>query len=90
MRYDITVANTSNVALSEFYWHDRIPTGATRATVLTTGTYSARLNYRVLYKTNYRNGYQVLASNLLTSSNYSSTRAPGRPPRPPGSPLCAS
>ena len=71
MRYDITVANTSNVALSEFYWHDRIPTDAARATVLTTGTYSARLNYRVLYKTNYRSGYQVLASNLLTSSNYS-------------------
>ena len=71
MRYDITVGNTSNVALENFYWHDRIPTDATRATVLTTGTYSARLNYRVLYKTNYRNGYQVLASNLLTSSNYS-------------------
>ena len=31
----------------------------------------SRLNYRVLYKTNYRSGYQVLASNLLTSSNYS-------------------
>ena len=71
MRYDITVANTSNVTLSEFYWHDRIPTDAVRGTVLTTGTYSARLNYRVLYKTNYRSGYQVLASNLLTSSNYS-------------------
>ena len=71
MRYDFTVANTSNVPLSEFYWHDRVPTDATRATVLTTGTYSARLNYRVLYKTNYQNGYQVLASNLLTSSNYS-------------------
>ncbi len=71
MRYDFTVANTSNVALSEFYWHDRIPTDAVRGTVLTTGTYSARLNYRVLYKTNYRSGYQVLASNLLTSSNYS-------------------
>ena len=71
MRYDITVANTSNVALENFYWHDRIPTDATRATVLTTGTYSARLNYRVLYKTNYTTAYQVLASNLLTTSNYS-------------------
>ena len=71
MRYDITVANTSNVALENFYWHDRIPTDATRATVLTTGTYSARLNYRVLYKTNYTADYQVLASNLLTTSSYS-------------------
>ena len=71
MRYDITVANTSNVALENFYWHDRIPTDATRGTVLTTGTYSARLHYRVLYKTNYTTAYQVLASNLLTTSSYS-------------------
>jgi len=28
MRYDITVANTSNVPLSSFYWHDCIPTQA--------------------------------------------------------------
>ena len=71
MRYDITIANTSNVALENFFWHDRIPTDAARATVLTTGTYSARLNYRILYKTNYSANYQVLASNLLTSNNYS-------------------
>lgn len=70
MRYDITVANTSNVDLESFFWHDRIPTDVARATVLTTGTYSARLNYRVLYKTNYNSTYQVLASNLLTSNNY--------------------
>lgn len=71
MRYDFTVANTSNVPLDSFFWHDRIPTDAAAATVLTTGTYSARLNYRVLYKTNYQSSYQVLASNLLTSNNYS-------------------
>jgi len=71
MRYDFTVANTSNVPLDSFFWHDRIPTDASTATVLTTGTYSARLNYRILYKTNYQASYQVLASNLLTSNNYS-------------------
>ena len=71
MRYDITVANTSNVDLESFYWHDRIPTDVAQATTLTTGTYSARLNYRILYKTNYTANYQVLASNLLTSNNYS-------------------
>ena len=71
MRYDITVANTSNVDLESFFWHDRIPTDVARATTLTTGTYSVRLNYRILYKTNYTASYQVLASNLLTSNNYS-------------------
>lgn len=71
MRYDLTVANTSNVPLESFYWHDKIPYDVARATTLTTGTYSARLNYRILYKTNYQTTYQVLASNLLTSNNYS-------------------
>ena len=71
MRYDLTVANTSNVPLENFYWHDKIPYDVARATTLTTGTYSARLNYRILYKTNYQTSYQVLASNLLTSNNYS-------------------
>ena len=71
MRYDFTIANTSNVPLDSYYWHDRIPTDAARATVFTTGTYSARLHYRILYKTNYSGTYQVLASNLITSSSYS-------------------
>ena len=44
MRYDFTLANTSNVPLENFFWHDRIPTDVARATVLTTGTYSARHN----------------------------------------------
>ena len=71
MRYDFTIANTSNVPLENFYWHDRIPTDAARAMVISTGTYSARLNYRILYKTNYSGTYQVLASNLITTSAYS-------------------
>ena len=25
MRYDLTVSNTSNVALDNFFWHDRFP-----------------------------------------------------------------
>ena len=71
MRYDLTVANTSNVALEPFFWPDKIPYDVARPMTLTTGTYSARLNYRILYKTNYNASYQVLASNLLTSNNYS-------------------
>ena len=70
MTYYFKVANESNVSLEEFYWHDTLPYDITTATVLTTGTYSQRLNYRVLYKTNYT-GYRTLASNLLTTNNYS-------------------
>ena len=71
MRYTITVANTSNVPLEDFFWHDRIPTDVATAMTLTTGTYSARLTYRILYKTSGNNTYQVLASNLVTTNNYS-------------------
>ena len=63
MRYDFTVTNTSNVPLDNFFWHDRIPTDAATAMMLTTGVYSARLNYRILYKTSAGGDYQVLASN---------------------------
>ena len=71
MRYDLSgIANTSNVALNNFYWHDRLPTDATNAMSLTTGTYNQRLYYRITFKTNV-NDYRVLASNLLTSNNYS-------------------
>lgn len=75
MRYDFSdIANTSNVALNNFYWHDRIPTDATNAMSLTTGTYNQRLYYRVMFKTNL-NDYRVLATNLLTSNNYSMSLA---------------
>jgi len=71
MSYDFSgIANTSNVALNSFFWHDRIPTDATRAISISTGTYNARLYYRVTFKTNL-NDYRTLASNLLTSNNYS-------------------
>jgi len=69
MMYRFTVANTSNVDLESFFWHDTLPYDVTSAGYITTGTYSHRLNYRVLYKTNC-NDYRVLASNLLTTNNY--------------------
>ena len=70
MSYRFTIANTSNVDLQNFYFHDKIPYDVTTVSALTTGTYNARLTYRILYKTNY-NDYRVLASNLLSTNNYS-------------------
>ena len=71
MRYDITnVANQSNVPLDNFFWHDRIPTDAVRVGTITTGTYNARVWYKITYKTN-KNGYRVLADNLLSTNRYS-------------------
>ena len=71
MRYDITnVANQSNVPLDNFFWHDRIPTDAVRVGTITTATYNARVWYKITYKTN-KNGYRVLADNLLSTNRYS-------------------
>ena len=69
MRYDITVANNSNVALDNFYLHDQLPVDCAATKTITTGTYNTRLNYRITYKTNY-NDYRVLATNLLSTNNY--------------------
>ena len=76
MRYDFSnIANTSNVALDNFFWHDRIPTDATNAVSLTTGTYNQRLYYRIMFKTNV-NDYRLLAKDLLTTNNYSVSLKP--------------
>ena len=41
MRYDLTVANTSNVPLENFYWHDKIPYDVARATTTVPGSTTA-------------------------------------------------
>ena len=64
------IANNSNVPLDNFFWHDRIPTDAVRAATLTTGTYNARVWYKITYKTNV-NDYRTLADNLLSTNRYS-------------------
>ena len=69
MRYDFTkIANNSNVTLDNFFWHDRIPTDAVRAATLTTGTYNARVWYKITFKTN-MNDYRTLADNLLSTND---------------------
>ncbi|MDR0863015.1 MAG: hypothetical protein LBN30_09635 [Oscillospiraceae bacterium] len=69
MWYSLSIANTSNVPLSDFYWSDRIPTDAARVQTLTTGTYNQRVYYRVMYRTNYGE-WRTLKSNLLSTNNY--------------------
>lgn len=71
MRYDFSgITNSSNVPLENFYWSDRVPTDAARANTIVTGTYSQRLTYRIIYKTN-SGDWRVLRENLLTTNNYS-------------------
>ena len=64
------IGNNSTVPLSNFYWRDTLPTDAVRLDKIITGTYSARLNYKIVYQTNLNNTQRVLADNLNSQQNY--------------------
>ena len=63
------IANNSTVSLGNFYWRDTLPTDAVRLDKIITGTWSAKLNYRVVFKTNINSNYRTLADNLSTAKN---------------------
>lgn len=64
------IGNNSTVALDNFYWRDTLPTDAVRLDKIITGTWSAKLNYKVVFKTNTNSDYRTLADNLNTQRNY--------------------
>ena len=70
------IANNSTVPLDSFYWRDTLPTDAVRLDKIVTGTYSARLNYKVVFQTNLSNTQRVLADNLNTLQNYTLDASP--------------
>lgn len=70
------IGNNSTVPLDSFYWRDTLPTDAVRLDKIITGTYSARLNYKVVFQTNLSNTQRVLADNLNTLQNYTLDASP--------------
>ena len=65
------IGNNSTTALTSFYWRDTLPVEAVRLAKITTGTYNAPGNYKIVYKTNLSGGeYRVLADSLNTQQNY--------------------
>ena len=72
IRYTFSnIANNSTTALTSFYWRDTLPVEAVRLAKITTGTYNAPGNYKIVYKTNLTGGeYRVLADSLNTQQNY--------------------
>jgi len=72
IRYDFrSIANNSTVPLESFYWRDTLPTDAVRLTKVITGTWNAKLSYKVVYRTNLSgDDYRTLADNLSTSKVY--------------------
>lgn len=77
MRYEFKeIANNSTVALDNFYWRDTLPTDAVRLDKVVTGTWSGRLNYKVVFRTNINSSYRPLADNLQTVRNYTLDASP--------------
>ena len=70
MSYDFSnIRNDSNVALDEFYLHDSLP-DAVRLGKIVTGTWSERLTYDITYRTNKKDSYRTLASNLSSKTSH--------------------
>ena len=63
------IANNSTVSLQSFYWRDTLPYQAVTLDKIVTGTYNARLSYKIVYRTNYNQNYRTLADNLSTAQN---------------------
>ena len=71
IRYEFSdIANNSTVPLDNFYWRDTLPTDAVRLEKIITGTWTGRLSYKVVYRTNTSSEYRTLADNLNTSKSY--------------------
>jgi len=77
MKYDFSnIANTSNVPLYNFYWHDQLPADSVRLGTIHTGTWSESLTYNVTYRTNLRTSYRPLASNLSSRTSHTLDATP--------------
>ena len=72
IRYTFSgIANNSTTSLTSFYWRDTLPVEAVRLAKITTGTYNAPGNYKIVYKTSLSGSeYRVLADSLNTQQNY--------------------
>ena len=70
------IGNNSTVPLDNFFWRDTLPTDAVRLDKITTGTWSAKLTYKVVFRTNINSNYRTLADNLDTQRSYTLDASP--------------
>jgi hypothetical protein len=69
VRYEFSnISNAGNIPLDDFYLHDALP-AEVRLETLTTGTWSERLTYKAVYRTNLKTEYRTWADNLSTTVN---------------------
>jgi len=63
------IANNSNVALDSFYFRDTLPTDAVRLNKIVTGTWSHKISYKIVYKTNKNSTNRTLADNISSDKS---------------------
>ena len=71
IKYDFEIKNTGNVKLNNFTWYDFLPYENANITKIQTGTYNQKLNYNIYYKTNKKEEYLVLKTDLKSNENTS-------------------
>jgi len=77
IRYTFSgIGNNSTVALDSFYWRDTLPTDAVRLDKVVTGSWNARLSYKIVFKTNISSTYRTLADSLSTDRVYTLDASP--------------
>ena len=64
------IGNNSTVSLDNFFWRDTLLTDAVRLDKIITGTWSAKLTYKAVFRTNVNGEYRTLADNLDTQRSY--------------------
>ena len=70
------IGNNSTVSLDNFFWRDTLPTDAVRLDKIITGTWSAKLTYKAVFRTNVNGEYRTLADNLDTQRSYTLDASP--------------
>jgi len=71
-----TIANSSTIALADFYVRDVLPSQAVRLDRIFTGTFNQTLRYSIMFRTNINDTWRVAYDNLLTTTNNALVMSP--------------
>jgi len=71
-----TIANSSTIALSDFFVRDILPTHAVRLDRIFTGTFNQSLRYSIMFRTNLNDTWRVAYDNLSSTTNNALAMSP--------------
>lgn len=67
--YEFKIKNTGNTDLTNFTWYDILPSNYAKITKISTGTYNQDITYNIYYKTNKKDEYMVVKTDLNSKEN---------------------